>query len=346
MQIFGPAADALNTLTPSQIDFLERTPKAELHAHLNGSIPLPLLQELAAEHLSAPGAQEDPAIRAALEALRAGPALAEIHDFFHLFPAIYALTSTPRALARAADAVLAAFLGGARPQCAYLELRTTPRATPAMDRAAYLATVLSALERYAPAQAGLIVSLDRRMGAEALEECVALACALRAQGRRVVGVDLCGDPLAGDMALLGPYLARVQAAGLGVTLHIAETTENTPEETLQLLSYGPQRLGHATFLDAEAIALVLEKKMCIEICLSSNILCKTVSSLESHHISQYLTCDHPVSICTDDILPFRTSLIGEYALLLAAKPLGLGLSEAQVARIAAMSMSHRFSQEL
>lgn len=222
MQIFGPAADALNSLTPAQIDFLERTPKAELHAHLNGSIPLPLLRELATEHLSAPGAQADPAIRAALEALRAGPVLAEIHDFFRLFPAIYALTSTPHALTRAADAVLAEFLGGERPQCAYLELRTTPRATPTMDRAGYLATVLNALERYPPAQAGLIVSLDRRMGAEALEECVALACTLRAQGRRVVGVDLCGDPLAGDMVLLGPYLARAQAAGLGVTLHIAE----------------------------------------------------------------------------------------------------------------------------
>ncbi len=222
MQIFGPAADALNSLTPAQIDFLERLPKAELHAHLNGSIPLSLLQELATEHLSAPGAQEDPTIRAALEALRAGPALAEIHDFFHLFPAIYALTSTPRALTRAADAVLATFLEGERPQCAYLELRTTPRATPAMNRAAYLATVLDSLERYPHTQAGLIVSIDRRMGTEVIEECVTLACTLREQGRRVVGVDLCGDPLAGDMALLGPHLARAQAAGLGVTLHIAE----------------------------------------------------------------------------------------------------------------------------
>ena len=222
MQIYGPAADALNSLTPAQIDFLENLPKAELHAHLNGSIPLSLLQELATEHLSAPGAQADPSIRAALEALRSGPALAEIHDFFHLFPAIYALTSTPHALARAADAVLAIFLEGEPPQCAYLELRTTPRATPAMDRAAYLATVLDALERYPSTQAGLIVSIDRRMSTDVIEECVMLACTLREQGRRVVGVDLCGDPLAGDMALLGPYLSRAQAAGLGVTLHIAE----------------------------------------------------------------------------------------------------------------------------
>ena len=48
--------------------------------------------------------------------------------------------------------------------------------------------------------------------------------------------------------------------------------DNTPEETLQLLSYSPDRLGHATFLNDEAISIVLEKKMCIEVCLTSNLL--------------------------------------------------------------------------
>lgn len=45
---------------------------------------------------------------------------------------------------------------------------------------------------------------------------------------------------------------------------------------------------------------------------------------------------------TDDILPFRTSLTAEYALLLADKPLGLGLSEAEVTSLAAMGMASRF----
>lgn len=45
---------------------------------------------------------------------------------------------------------------------------------------------------------------------------------------------------------------------------------------------------------------------------------------------------------TDDILPFRTSLIGEYALLIAPPPFGLGLSEDEVRAIAKMSMDARF----
>jgi len=88
--------------------------------------------------------------------------------------------------------------------------------------------------------------------------------------------------------------------------------------------------------------IVLEKKLCIEICLSSNLLCKSVPSLESHHILQYLKLGHPIAICTDDILPFRTSLLGEYALLLAQPPLGLGLSEAMIRKIGEMSLQARF----
>jgi hypothetical protein len=52
MEISGPAALALNTLSPSQVQFLRLIPKAELHAHLNGSIPITTLNELAAEYLS------------------------------------------------------------------------------------------------------------------------------------------------------------------------------------------------------------------------------------------------------------------------------------------------------
>lgn len=51
-----------------------------------------------------------------------------------------------------------------------------------------------------------------------------------------------------------------------------QTIQNTPQETLQLLSYSPNRLGHATFLNEEAKNLVLKNKTCIEICLSSNLL--------------------------------------------------------------------------
>jgi len=93
----------------------------------------------------------------------------------------------------------------------------------------------------------------------------------------------------GDMELFTSHFAAVKAAGLGITIHIAEvllylashglfvlsisqTAENTPEDTFKLLSFKPDRLGHATFLNDEAQGFVLREKMAVEICLTSNLL--------------------------------------------------------------------------
>ncbi|OBZ79487.1 Adenosine deaminase-like protein [Grifola frondosa] len=350
--IAGFAADALNSLSASQVEFLQRLPKAELHAHLNGSIPLPVLRELAyeflAENISNPA--HDVAlpdlVRTGVEQLQRGVVLGEIHQFFALFPAIYALTSTPDALRRAAHAVLGHFLScsDGYPQAAYLELRTTPRETPSMNRLRYLEVVLDEVEKYPREQAALIVSLDRRMSPAVSMECVEHAIYLKKGGRRVVGIDLCGDPKAGNMDEFAQQFRTAKEAGLGITLHIAETEDCPAAETLQLLSYEPDRLGHATFLDEAAKKIVHTKEMCIEICLSSNLLCKTVPTLDDHHIRYYLGHDHPIVVCTDDILPFRNSLLGEYALLMAEPPLGLGLTEPEVEKIARMGMGCRFGQ--
>jgi len=173
-----------------------------------------------------------------------------------------------------------------------------------------------------------------------------LVVQLRREGRRVVGVDLCGDPAAGDMSAFVELFRIARAEGLGVTLHIAEERENSAAETKELLSCEPDRLGHATFLDEEHKKVVLARRTCIEICLTSNLLCKTVQRLQDHHIRYYLARNHPIAICTDDILPFRNSMLGEYALLMAPQPVGLGLTENEVETIAQMGMESRFPSKL
>ncbi|KLO11539.1 Metallo-dependent hydrolase [Schizopora paradoxa] len=336
-----PAKVAFCSLTESQLSILKSLPKAELHAHLNGCIPLAVLQQLASEY-SGEGGHTSDAIRQSLDKLKDGVELKEISDFFSLFPTIYELTSTPNAIATATRAVLESFLDGDSPQCSYLELRSTPRTTACMSRREYVEAIVAEVEKYPAEKAALIVSVDRRMSVADAEECVTIAIDLKNAGRRVVGVDLCGDPLAGDMQLLKSNFDRAREAGLGITLHIAETEKNTSEDTLQLLSFKPDRLGHATFLDDAAKKIVLEQGICIEICLTSNILCKTVKSLQDHHVMYHFRLDHPVAICTDDTLPFRNSMLGEYALLMAEPPHGLGLKESEIKRIAEMGMQNRF----
>jgi adenosine deaminase len=190
--IAGPGSIALASLTPAQIAFIKSLPKAELHAHLNGCIPLSCLQELA--RLAALDPSQLVAIREVLERLQSSAEFNNIDEVFELFPAIYALTSTPETIAFVTRAVLKDFLEGEDRQCSYLELRTTPRRTKHMSRLEYLEAVLSEIEKYSADEAALIVSIDRRMSVEDVQECVDTATYLKRRGRRVVGMDLCGDP--------------------------------------------------------------------------------------------------------------------------------------------------------
>lgn len=233
--IAGIGAAALEALDAKQISFLRSLPKAELHAHLNGCIPLSVLRDLARDHASADAAES---VAAGIKRLQEGVVLDKITDFFGLFPAIYALTATRESLARATGGVLTHFLDGELPQATYLELRTTPKTTEHMDKRGYLETVLDGVERYPENRVALIVSLDRRMDEAIACEVVQLAAELKLEGRRVVGVDLCGDPTVisvevaagccliaaqtGDMQAFQRHFKTAKDAGLGVTLHIAE----------------------------------------------------------------------------------------------------------------------------
>jgi adenosine deaminase len=224
--IAGAAAVALASLQTDDVDFLRSLPKAELHAHLNGSIPINTILELAQQYSpSIVQTTEQEAVAKTIERLKSGVLLDDIYGFFVLFPTIYALTSTPQALQIATRAVLRSFLrddGTTSPQCTYLELRTTPRETPHMTREDYLKTVLTEIERYPVTQAALIVSVDRRMSDRDLEECIDLAIKFKNSGSRVVGIDVCGDPAKGDMQVFTKHILRSKEAGLGLTVHIAE----------------------------------------------------------------------------------------------------------------------------
>ena len=224
MTIAGPAEVALKSLRPEQLRFIQTLPKAELHAHLNGCIPIAVLQDLARGYTvsETPGSLSAEQIQTGLAKLLDGPSLNKISDFFNLFPAIYALIATSASLARVTSAVLSLFLDGEHPQCQYLELRTTPKETNEMTREKYLRVVLRELARYGKEKAGLIVSLDRTMGEEVMQECIGIAKKLKAEGEHVVGVDLCGDPMAGNVEVFRKYFEDARAVGLGVTLHVAE----------------------------------------------------------------------------------------------------------------------------
>lgn len=195
----------------------------------------------------------------------------------------------------------------------------------------------------------LILTVDRaKHTADQASEIVDLAIRNRAAGRPVVGVDLAGDPspaLRSDLTRFRPAFARAKASGLGLTVHFAELPSSTlREEMEEMLSWNPDRLGHAIHVPLDIRRRIVERGLAVELCLTCNVLAgmlpETNSTASTGHATDPETrckagyTDHHfgwwwrtsptqtyISLGTDDVGVFLSTLSDEH--LLAARHFGL-----------------------
>lgn len=180
----------------------------------------------------------------------------------------------------------------------YLELRTTPRATPAMTAQEYVAAIVDAIKDFPCSNkmhTKLILCVDRRHDLQTAQEILAITLAhVAADGGNdvIVGLDLCGDPPAkpdGDIDIFTPVFQEAKRHGLGVTVHFAEAQASGSRRELDvILSWLPQRLGHVIWQDDEANKLIQERNICLELCLSCNVQAGMVTGgFKSHHFGYW-----------------------------------------------------------
>eukprot|EP00051_Salpingoeca_urceolata_P005911 m.78696 g.78696 ORF g.78696 m.78696 type:complete len:342 (+) comp14594_c0_seq2:116-1141(+) len=289
-------------------------PKAELHAHLNGSVSTATVKKLVKLHASSLSA--DFASEACMIAENESRTLDEC---FKLFGVMHRLVCDVSSLKLVTEDVIREF---AEDGVKYLELRTTPRENEevGMTRTQYVDTVLdtmAACEALHGIVVRLLLSINRQHSAQQAMEAVALAVANKHRG--VVGIDLSGNPNCGDAADFIEALVTARQQGLKIAVHVAEV--DRPRDTGLLLATRPDRLGHATFVNHKT----LETAVPVEICLTSNVKCRTVASYADHHVGDIIKRGRLFALCTDDKGIFGSNLSQEYAL--AAKHFGLGKSE-------------------
>ena len=300
------------------IPLMQSLPKIELHAHINGCVRDETLEQLLQESGEPPGPDAHLLLRRGQRTLE---------ECFDIFAAIHRLTTRLEAVRRITAEVVNDFRADG---VVYLELRTTPKhnAEKGITKRSYCEAVLAGIGDAACGPSGgdgtgpitvrLLLSIDRRETAEAAAETVALAVEL-ARGGIVVGVDLSGNPTLGAFSTWAPALEAARRAGLRLSLHCGEVPNRS--EVLEMLSFRPERLGHASTAansDEELRAALVESAIPVELCLTSNVLSGTVPDFGDHHLRDLRAAGHPLCLCTDDSGVFQTTLSREFALAAAS----------------------------
>lgn len=106
---------------------------------------------------------------------------------------------------------------------------------------------------------------------------------------------------------------------------------------------GAQRVEHGVLAveDPTLVEHLAAKKVCLDVCPTSNYLLRVVDALAEHPLPRLLRAGVPCTINSDDPLLFGASLLEEYQHCLEE----LGLSEAELADCARSSFRHSRAPE-
>lgn len=310
----------------------KQLPKAELHAHLSGSLRAEAIRKL----INKTGNED---IKRRAEGLLDARTGRTLKQCFELFPIIHELITDLQTLH---DLVIQVLEDFDKENTVYLELRTTPRASRFFSAESYLGTVLKAVHDYHEQNPNglvchVLVSLSRHLPVEEARQAVKISEDLMASTKGtgladlIVGFELSGNPSKGQWKDFEPILNDVRARlRLPISLHFGEV--DNEEEAMAMLDFKPDRIGHAIIMSkAVTERLVSERDIGIEVCITSNLVTKSVSSIAKHPVVQtFIPNSNRFCLCTDDCGVFDTTLSDEYGRLVEHLP----LTREQVAKMA------------
>ncbi|MBC7228351.1 MAG: adenosine deaminase [Thermoflexales bacterium] len=304
--------------------FLQRMPKIDLHRHLEGSLRLQTLADIAMEHgIDLPSLKTED-LRRYVQAREEQP---DYHRFLAKFRLLRRFYRSREALERIAAEVVA---DAAADNVRYLELRFNPIALSRAQRFRLQDVVEWVTDAIARAQqtdsitVRLILQIGRDEVLSVAEEILELALTYRDRG--IVGMDLAGDEVNYPAHRLAPVFRRARQEGLGVTIHAGEVGGAANVRDAILLFHA-QRIGHGIHAleNSEVVRLLLERNIALEVCPTSNLQTGAVHSLSHHPLPDMLALGLRTTLNTDDPSISDTTLTDEY--LIAVTAMGLGWTQ-------------------
>lgn len=290
-------------------EIVRAMPKAELHCHLDGSLRPSTLLSLAAGQGYPLSSTTPDALR---DYMRVDDAR-DLAEYLARFEITLAVMQDSASIERIAhELVLDAALDGVR----YLEVRLCPalNTRAGLSLTDVLDAVLRGLargQRESGTFARIIVCALRSFPWPHAMEMAELAVAYK--GRGVVAFDLAGGELGNPAHMHAAAFDVARANDLSVTVHAGEG-DGAVSIREAVHRCAADRIGHGTrlFEDAALEAYVIDHRIPLEVCPTSNVQTRVVAAFAAHPLARYRELGAVVTINTDNRLMSDVTLTDEY----------------------------------
>ena len=302
---------------------LQKLPKVELHCHLDGSLRIPTILDLAKQDkVTLPTSSSDKLSKL----LVIGKTRGSLEDYIKRFDITLSVMQTPAALRRTAYELIEDV---AKENVRYIEIRYSPilHTEKGMSLGESVEAVREGLQRGQKdfgVESGIIVCGIRNISAAASLKLADLT--VRYKNKGVVGFDLAGAEENFPAKDHQEAFYMILNNNINATIHAGEAYG--PSSIHQAIHHcGAHRIGHGTRLkeNKDLMNYVNDHRITLEICLTSNWQTRSIRSLKYHPLKYYYDQGIRVTINTDNRLMSGTTLTKEF--LLAHKLFGFKLHD-------------------
>jgi adenosine deaminase len=309
--------------TELPFELIHGLPKTDLHCHLDGSMRLDTILELAKkQQVKLPTFDKD----GLFKLLYAGDTCSSLDEYLRGFDITLSVMQTEESLERAAyELAVDAHSENVR----YLEVRYCPllHTRAGMRPSQAVEAVVRGLrnaKRELGIRYGVILCAIRSQGPESSLRIAELCVAFKNRG--VVGFDVAGSEVNNPAKLHRHAFQLVIDNNISCTAHAGESFG--PDSVHQAIhKCGAHRIGHGTRLveNGDLLNYVNDHRIPLEVCPSSNLQTKAASSWETHPVDFYVDYGLRVTINTDNRLITDTTVSKE--LWLCHKHYGWSLTQ-------------------
>ncbi len=316
-------------------ELLRSLPKTDLHCHLDGSLRLSTILDLAERQKvklplsNSAGGEHAPTEEGLAKAIHRGERCKDLVDYLKAFDITCSVMQTEEALERTAYELAC---DAAAENVWHLEVRYAPilHTRRGLSLARINDAVLQGLRRASREHeitTGVILCGIRNMDPRDSYRLAELAVAYKRRG--VVAFDLAGGERGNPAKDHAKAFELIRENNMNTTVHAGEAYG--PASIKQAIhDCGAHRIGHGTRLseDGDLASYVTDRRIPLEICLLSNVQTSVVDELRHHPLRLYFDLGMRVTLNTDNRLITDTTVTDE--LWRAHTDLGFTLEELKI----------------